>query len=133
MKKQGLLFDPIVRHTAIGVLAGVVATLLMMLVCALILTLKDFEPSAATPLSNVSVSVGALLAGFITTYIHKSKGLVLGAVSGLALFALISVVALFVNGGNVSINTLFRLIVMTVLSAAGGVFGVNISAKRKMI
>ena len=133
MKKQRFVMEPVYKHLLIGVFSGLAVTLIIMLICALLLTLKDFEASVATPLSNICLSIGAFFGGFVAAYIHKSKGLIIGGVSGLLLFAIITVIALFVNLGNVSINTLIRLVFMVITSVTGGVIGVNLSAKRKMI
>ena len=133
MKQNNSFYNSTVKHMAIGVAAGCVVTLVGMLICSFILTVKDFSPSAATPMANICLSVGAFICGFVCTILHKSKGLLWGFISGFALFAVVTVISLFVNSGSISVNSLIRLILMTVLSATGGVFGVNQSAKRKMI
>ncbi len=133
MKKSKIILNKDIAHIFIGVLIGVFATFLFMLLFALLLTMRDFDISAAATMSNISLAVGALSAGFVTTLLHKSKGLIYGAASGLILFAVMSIIALFVSGGSFSLNSLIRFAIMTVLSSFGGVIGVNLSAKHKMI
>ena len=133
MKNKSVLLDPTIKHIILGVAFGGASVFVCMLLCAFVLTLKDFDASVATPMSNACLAVGAFVSGFVCTVLHKSKGLILGSVTGLIVFALITLIALFVNGGDITLNTLLRLVIMVVLSAAGGVIGVNKSAKRKMI
>ncbi len=133
MKRNNYFYNSAVKHVIIGVASGCIITFVGMLICSFILTIKDFSASAATPMSNVCLSFGAFVCGFVCTILHKSRGLVFGFVSGFVLFAVVTIISLFVNSGSISINSMVRLLLMTVLSATGGVFGVNQSAKRKMI
>lgn len=133
MKKQVFLINPTAKHILIGVLSGAAVSLLSMVLCAVVLTMKDFSPSIATPLANVALAVGAFVSGIVCTLMHKSKGLILGSISGLVLFMVVTIIALFVNSGDITFNTLLRFVFMLILSAAGGVIGVNKSAKHKMI
>lgn len=134
MKKNKSLFqDPVAAHLLIGVGVGAAASFAAIALCAFVLTLHDFEPSAAAPMSNVCLALGAGVAGYVCSAAHRSKGLIMGAASGFILFLIVTVVSLLVNGVNMSANTPIRLAVMTLLAAAGGIIGVNRSSKRKMI
>jgi len=133
LKKQSFIMNPTLKHILIGILSGVITSFLCIILCSFVLTMKDFAPSVATPLSNICLAIGAFVSGLVCTLLHRSKGLVFGSLTGLILFAIITLVALFVNSGDITINTLLRLVFMVVLSAAGGVIGVNKSAKHKMI
>ncbi len=125
--------SPTFIHLAIGVLVGALISFVSILVCAFILTLRDFEPSTAIPLSNVCLAIGSAVGGYVCALTHRTKGLIMGALVGLIMFLIITVIALIANGISLTINTPIRFAVMTMLSAAGGVVGVNRSSKRKMI
>lgn len=132
-RNQMTVGNPSVIHILVGFGVGLMVAFVMMLLCSFALTMHDFDSAVAVPMSNVCLAVGAAVGGLVCALIHKSKGLIIGAITGFAMFAVITVIAVIVSGGEMSINTPVRLIAMTFLSAIGGVVGVNMSAKRKMI
>lgn len=133
LKRKKFIVNPAIKHIISGVVSGALASGLCMIACSFLLTLKDFSPSVATPLSNICLVVGSFVSGFVCAILHKSRGLVYGALAGVILFAIVTFTALFFNNGDISINTLLRFLFMIVVSAAAGVFGVNKTAKHKMI
>ena len=69
--------------------------------------------------------IGAFIAGYITTRIYRSKGLVYGAFAGFLLFFVITLIAFIISRDKFTFLTLIRFSVMVFSGAIGGVLGVN--------
>ncbi len=120
-------------HILIGLTVGSVTVFVAMMLCALVLTMSDFDATVATPLSNISLAIGAMVGGLVASILHKSKGLVIGAIIGFSMFIIVTIISLIISDGTITVNTPLRLVVMTLLAAVGGIIGVNRSAKRKLV
>ena len=70
-------------------------------------------------------AIGAFVSGYIAARIYRFRGLVYGAISGLFLFLLLTLVAFVVSRDRFTYLTLIRLLVMTLAGACGGVLSVN--------
>lgn len=90
---------------------------------------QKFSPLFAT----VSLALGTLFASMYLARKSGKKGLLTGAVVGIIVFALIVLISLIANKTQISINTLFRFIIIMLSSLIGGVIGVNKGNNQKYI
>lgn len=120
------------RAVLFGALAGAVITFAALLIFALILTLGNMTDVVAVPFSLCAAAAGAFAGGWVASRIYASRGLVLGAATGGALFLINFLVSAIVSAGGVTNLTLAKLAVIMLSALVGGVFGVNSGAKRKM-
>ena len=74
-------------------------------------------------------AIGAFVAGYVTARVCRFRGLIYGALAGLFLFVLITLVAFVISRDRFTYLTLVRLLVLTLAGACGGVLSVN--KKRK--
>lgn len=125
--------NEILFHLLWGLLAGLATVAVGMLICAFVLTRRDFPESAAVPMGTACIALGAGVAGFVTARIRRSQGMIVGAMTGAAMFLLLLIVSIFVSGTQFTVATPVRLMLCVALSALGGILGVNLAAKRKMI
>lgn len=117
---------------AISVAVGFVVTFVFMLVLAAISVALDLPESAASPISSVTAAAGGLVASFISSKKIGSGGLINGLICGFAIFLIITLVALILDDGGLSMATLFHLVVLVLSSLIGGIWGVN-SGQKKLI
>ena len=71
------------------------------------------------------LALGAFSGGFITSRITKSAGLVVGLITGFAIFILITATGLTRSDDPVSLLTLTRLVALLVAGGVGGIAGLK--------
>ena len=116
-----------------GLLSGAAAIAVGILACAFVLTKLDLPESAAVSMGTACIAIGAAVAGFVTARIRGSQGMVAGAMTGGVMFLIMVIVSVLVSGTQFTVVTFVRLMLCISLSALGGIVGVNLAAKRKMI
>lgn len=121
------------RPLAVGLAVGTAVTAAVIMICALFFVIRDMPQSAAMPIALIAAGIGAFIGGVASARSMKEQGLIIGALTGLAVFAVTFIVSLFVGSGSFTAFTQMRFIIMTLAGALGGILGVNSSAKRKMI
>ena len=117
----------------IGAGIGVVVILLLLVLFSFLLTIRDFGPGAVMPMSTACVGFGAFASGFTASKINGKNGFMIGLFSGAVLYVLFLLVSLIVSGGAISLVSFFRLIIMLVCSAIGGIVGINFKRKKKYV
>ena len=83
--------------------------------------------------ATVSVAFGCFAAAYIAAKLNKSKGFLIGAVTGGIVFVAVLLISLAVDKGAIGINTLFHFIIFMLSGIVGGVIGVNKSQSTKYI
>ena len=119
-----LSLPPFVRPLLIGLCVGVVTATLLLLLCALLVYKMTLPLGALTPMALVSTGLGGLAGGIAVGLSAKQHGLLMGAVCGTLLY-LILLIAGLARGGVAPAYAALKWAVLTVCSAAGGVWSVN--------
>ena len=128
-KHAGGFVPAAVKPYLIAVGAGALVTAVLLLLFALL----DMPSAASVALSTVAAALGALVSGFTAAKLKGCKGLVNGLIAGGILFAVILVISMCVSAAQFTMLTPARLIVCLLMAGIGGVMGVNMGRKRKMI
>lgn len=115
----------------IGILVSIATSMVMLLLFALVMTVKTVPLSAVPTLTAASVAIGSFVGAFIGARIHRKSGLLVGSVIGLFMYALLMLGSLAFQSKGLDITTLIKLIVSVVSGGIGGVLGVNAHKKRK--
>lgn len=89
----------------------------------------QFSPLFAT----VSLGIGCLVSSFYASRKLGQKGLLNGGIVGGVTFIIITLIGLMASKEIFTINTLFRLIILMLMSFIGGVIGVNSKQNQKYI
>lgn len=105
---------------------------ILLAIFALILSKGSFGEPTVTALSFAAQTLGALVGGFVSAKIRKKNGLVMGAANGAIMFALLTIISLII-GGALSVLTVIRLILLVLASTLGGIMGVNMRKKEKLL
>ncbi len=116
-----------------GAILGVIVTAVMIMLFAAIMLFTEMDRALASPLATVSVAVGTFVAAFFTAYKIGDKGYKVGLIIGIICFVIITLIALFINKGGFSINSLFHLIIFLLSGIIGGIIGVNRRNNHKYI
>ena len=110
-----------------GVVSGTMMLMLLICLCALILTNSDIPDSFVTVFAIVSLCLAAFTAGVVSTLMIRSKGLTNGLITGIVFFVLQLVCGLIMPGGGLfSYMTIVYLIIDVVMASVGGVVCVNL-------
>jgi len=89
----------------------------------------EFSPLFAT----ISAAIGTFLSAMLLAKKIGKRGLLIGFCIGIAVFLILLLISLIANNSNLSINTLFRFIIILLSALIGGVIGVNKNSSRKYI
>ena len=115
---------PFPRALLLGVGVGVIAATLLLLLGAVLIGRLAVPVGAATPMALVAIGVGGLAGGCAAGLSAGRHGLWLGVACGTLLY-LILLIAGLARGGIAPTYALIKWAVLTVCSAAGGVWSVN--------
>ena len=127
-------FDNNTTKTIIlGLIVGTAIISILLILCALMMSLGVLPITAANICSTLSLSIGAFLAGLFTAKKLKKKGLITGLIIGGILFLIFTVISLIATLAAPTFLTLLKGIITIISSGIGGILGVNIASKRKLI
>ena len=118
------------RPVILGAVVGALCCTLLLAVMAAIVASQDIPKAAITPMAIVAAAAGAFFGGFAAARIAKEKGLLIGGTCGLLLFILVALAGFAFLKEIRGAYILVKLAVMLVLSALGGVIGVNLRKRR---
>lgn len=119
-----LSLSPFVKPLLIGLCVGVVTSTLLLLLCALLVYKMALPMGALTPMALAATGLGSLAGGIAVGLCAGQRGLLMGAVCGTLLY-LILLIAGLARGGVAPAYAALKWAVLTVCSAAGGVWSVN--------
>ena len=118
---------------SLSVLIGCLVVILSMFLGASVCLAIDLSDNYSTLAAGICLGVGALCSGFLSGKKIKSGGIVNGVSCGLIMYLLVFVFSLFISDNGFSAVSLSHALIALIASAIGGVLGVNVSLKRKII
>lgn len=125
INKENVLLK-FVKVILFGSLFGaIVCTMLLLLFSFLFVSVKSIPLPMIQWLVIFCAGMGAFVAGFVSTKLHQSKGLICGSLSALLLFLIITLVAFIISRDKFTYITIIRLLAMLVFGAVGGLLGVG--------
>ncbi len=119
----------LIKYVLVGVGAALVFCILFSLLAALALTLADLPQKAILPVSMAVIGISAFIGSFIAGKMLHKKGLVLGALIGAMLFALIFIGGFFIPDESLGSTVIGKLLLCLIPSLLGAVLGVNTRAR----
>lgn len=99
---------------------------------SVITLLFDIDNKVIPFFSVLSLCVGSLAGAFLSGKTFGSKALIVGGINGVLLYVLITITAAIINGGKITLSSLFNLLIILLSSVIGAIFGVNSANKRKI-
>ncbi|MER2080424.1 MAG: TIGR04086 family membrane protein [Ruminococcus sp.] len=116
----------LIKSVLIGSLCGMLACVILMCVMAAVMLTAGLLPAGITDYAMAAIaSAGALTGGFVATKLNKGAGLIVGALTGAAMFLLITLAALLKSSAPVTVLTAIRAAGMLAGGAIGGILGLR--------
>ena len=115
-----------IKGTLIG--AGISAAICALLLClsALILNMTSAIPYPALDYIMLAFqAVSVFIGSYIAAAIIKSRGLIIGLITGALIYLVITILGFSSGNGNIGLLTLIRAAALLLLGAIGGIKGVN--------
>ncbi len=120
----------LIKSVLIGTLCAILSQIIMLcIVSVIMLTTKKMFDGALDYVMIAVSAIGALAGGFIAAKLNKGAGLIVGLITGFALFVILTAAALINSDSSLSVLSLIRLGAMLLGGAAGGILGVRENTK----
>ena len=124
--KEPSPFWRIGRPVLWGALVGGAVTALLLVLMAVGMTVKDVPQALVAPLATAAAAIGAFVGGLTAARLAGRQGLLLGALCGLLLYALILLTELSNIGDMQAASVLIKWAILIACGAVGGIVGVNL-------
>lgn len=118
-------FKRFLRPIAYGIVSGIAACLILLIFMSIVMVLQDIPDSIVTLMATLTFVLGGVTSGLVSSGCSREKGLLLGLVCGMCLFAILSLASLAIYGGDFGMAALTKFIAALLAAAFGGVIGVN--------
>lgn len=109
------------KSAGLGVLAGYISSILLMLFFSILMTFIDISTVAVKVISLVILVVSSFVCGFFASKKLQSKALIIGAGSGLAYYLTLAVVSAIITGGGFTKMFFVKFIIAILLSVIGSI------------
>ena len=115
-----------IKSVLIGSLCAVLAQIILLCIVSLVMisTKKLFTGTLDYIMTAVSAT-GSLIGGFVSAKLNRGAGLIVGLITGFAVYIMLTIAALINSGSPLSVLSLIRSAAMLLGGAAGGVLGVR--------
>lgn len=121
IKDKSINYFTIIKTALILIAVSLIGVLIFATVMYFLEGGYEFSPLFAT----VSVALGCLVSSLSLARSVGKKGLLIGGAVGFVTFIILTLIALVVNNSGITVNTLFRFIIIMLASIIGGIIGVN--------
>lgn len=121
------------KNYIFAVVLQILTTAISIGIFAAVMLFLQTDSSIAVIFATISVAAGCFVSSFYLARKIKAKGYIIGALTGLITFSVVTLVSLMIDKSGVSVNTLFHLIIFMLSSLSGGIMGVNKAANKKYI
>lgn len=116
----------LLRAVFLGCAVGALICAFLLSAAAMIIVKSGKVPLDFMPLITSFISaVGSFCAGYSTVSMYKKRGMLLGAVTGIILFAVTFITGLSKELNNDIISILVKFAVFTIMGSIGGIMRVN--------
>ena len=115
-----------IKAILFGAVTGIFAVTILFLIAGFGISKLDTYPASIIDYVILAIIfIGGLIAGFVTGRIYKSSGILYGAMTGIVLFLIILFAGISSIADGMSLFTLYKLALLVISSALGGIWGVN--------
>ena len=123
----------LIKSVLIGSLCAVMAQIILLCVVSIVMITTGKLFDGALEYIMIAVSgIGTLIGGFVSAKLNRGAGLVVGLITGFAVFIMLTAAALIYNSSPLSVLSLIRFAAMIIGGALGGIFGVKEKTKIKI-
>ncbi len=111
----------------------ILVTVLFIIIFAAVMLFSDGAVNFAAVFATAAIALGCVAASFYAAKSIGKRGLLTGFIIGIITFCIITLISMILDSGAVTINTLFKFIIIMLSSLIGGVAGVNNGQNKKYI
>lgn len=123
----------LIKSVLIGSLCAVLTQIILLCIVSLVMISTKKLFGGALDYIMIAVSgLGALVGGFVSAKLKRGAGLIVGLITGFAVFIILTAAALINSSSPLSVLSLIRFAVMLLGGAAGGILGVREKTKIKI-
>ena len=116
----------LIKDVLFGTVCGLLVTVILICILSAIVMTSGLLPTKLTNYITLALlALGAFSGGFITSRITKSAGLVVGLITGFAIFVLIMITGLTNSDDPVTVLTLIKFAALLVSGGIGGIVGLK--------
>ncbi|MBQ8203805.1 MAG: TIGR04086 family membrane protein [Clostridia bacterium] len=116
-----------------GMLIGIIVTAVSVAAFSAAILFLKLDRIYAPAFATVSLALGSFFASRFTARRIGEKGYLVGLITGLVFFCIVTLFALVFDGNGGGFTTLFRFIIVMLASLIGGISGVNKGKNKKYI
>ena len=111
------------KSLALGVLAGYISSILLMLVFSIFMTIVDISTGAVKIISLVILVISSFICGFFASKKLQVKAIIVGFSSGISYYLTLAVISAIITGGGFTKMFFVKLAIAVVFSIIGGIVG----------
>ena len=111
------------KSLALGVLAGYISSILLMLVFSILMTIVDISTGAVKIISLVILVISSFICGFFASKKLQVKAIIVGFSSGISYYLTLAVISAIITGGGFTKMFFVKLAIAVVFSIIGGIVG----------
>ncbi len=111
--------------SAIGAGFGIIASSIIIMAMALVLTIGDIPAMVISPMTVAILALGGFCGGFLGAKLSGEKGLLCGALSGTIFFAVAWSIGGILGNGGFGLAAVIKAVMIIIASSLGGIIGVN--------
>ena len=111
------------KSLALGVLAGYISSILLMLVFSILMTVVDISTGAVKIISLVILVISSFICGFFASKKLQVKAIIVGFSSGISYYLTLAVISAIITGGGFTKMFFVKLALAVVFSIIGGIVG----------
>lgn len=126
-------FETSLKPLISGLIIGLIVTIMLFILFALAMSFYILPTNSANIVSSISIAIGVFSGGFSAAKKLGKNGLIIGALCGIALFLLFTIIGMAAFGTAPGTSTLIRLLIFVTSGAIGGIIGVGNADKRKIV
>lgn len=116
----------LIKAVLFGTVCGLLVTVILICVLSAIVMTSGLLPDELTNYITIALlSLGAFSGGLITSRITKSAGLVVGLITGFAIFLLVTITGLTKSDDSVTLLAFIRLASLLIAGGIGGIVGLR--------
>lgn len=130
---NGTSFESFIKPILSGLIVGLIVIALLFVLFAFGMSFFILPTSSATITASLSVAIGTFFGGFTAAKRLAKKGIIIGALCGVAMFLIFTVIGMAAFKSAPSTGTLIKLLIFVTSGAIGGIIGVGNADKRKIL
>lgn len=119
----------LLRDCAIGAAVGLVLCIVFSLIAAIVVSVGDLPHRSVMPISMAIIGLSSFIGGLVSGKLHKRQGLLVGAIAGAGMLAVILTAGLFVPDESLGATLIIKAVASLFPALVGSVIGVNLRRK----